>query len=350
MNENIKLKQYYDELFPFKQIWDMLCSTNGMSCGNIDIKPENREFSITLEKNIMQRYISFSNPLEMKLLFINKIPKRIEVGSVYAFKPNKLLFNNLSKTSHNNLIMERTLVFDVDIEDYDEGIYVRDCKCSNIKSPSDDDKTYLCTECFPILEAAKDILNYVLRNVYGFEILLFVFSGRRGIHCWVGDIRANILPNMIRTSIILYINKMRDKKDFNFMTTQEQEIYILMKKKYINGDLKYLKKMHPNMTDRQICFKCLIPRLDENVTTSPRHLIKMPFCVHPATEKICIPMGNGGLQDKKININYIPTLSNVFDCIYWKKYIGEITSYANLCKNQKSSLNMRNEAKELYDI
>src|SRR5204862_4771955 len=64
----------------------------------------------------------------------------------------------------------------------------------------------MCSKCWPLLQAAIQILDLVLKEDFGFDHRLWVFSGRRGVHCWVFDSRACLLTNQSRSAIISYLS------------------------------------------------------------------------------------------------------------------------------------------------
>lgn len=278
-NKNL-LSLYYRSVFPVGDIGDWLRYIR------------TREFSFTLENEIYIRYITVNTQEELITRICHDVPKKIDVGGVYVHRP--------ASVTSNNYCMIKELVFDIDLTDYKRHC----CK----------DKD-MCNLCFPLIKCAVDVLHRILTDDFGFRSILFVFSGGRGVHCWVSDSVAMALIGKDRINIVEYINSLTKDRKESINT-------ILEKYRKIMG-------LEDTLPVSEL-YSRLFPKLDANVTKQIKHLLKLPFCVHPRTGRICVPIIPEEMEG--LQLEDIPSVEDVLRSrgrldkyvAYFKGYIQKI--------------------------
>lgn len=72
---------------------------------------------------------------------------------------------------------------------------------------------------------AMNVLKYILTEEFGFKHILFVYSGRRGIHIWVSDESARSLTDDQRKSIVDYLSFSRTSRTLDYSL---RSIFVLL--------------------------------------------------------------------------------------------------------------------------
>ncbi|XP_071451336.1 DNA primase small subunit isoform X2 [Hetaerina americana] len=293
-----------------------------------------REFSFTLAEDIYLRHLSFTDKDEMEKEILRLCPHKIDIGPVLNVRAKDHKIATLKP-------VHRELVLDIDLTDYDG---IRTC-CQGGD---------VCTKCWKFMVVAIKVLDRALREDFGFQHLLWVFSGRRGVHCWICDGVARMLNSQGRSAIVDYLSIFPSKKPyltsktlyhsyirrsyniclpyFETVCLEEQDIFSgekgLEKLLYMIDEPAFLEevKQHLNragssansttrwgivsaavsqkknkgggkrggiydaLFEEEMVLRYLMPRLDEHVTTGMGHLLKAPFCIHPKTGRLAMPI------------------------------------------------------------
>jgi DNA primase small subunit len=250
---------------------------------------------------------------------------------------------------------------------------------------------------------AYKILDKILKEDFGFQHILYAFSGRRGIHAWLCDERARILRDDGRIAIANYIKykignvkmeitqglqnplhpayvraiKICDEFFENVLDEQNllnnekgQSLLMALLKAYFHNDFDSAKvsqifsdpeikkstiklnqikdvilsnKKPENKKSKQestedilnLCindFKLniLYPRLDINVSTHINHLLKSPFCIHPKTGLVAVPLSENDILNFKMDD--IPRLDQLIDDFNNKRKNQNFEKYLSFFK------------------
>ncbi|CAM9588651.1 unnamed protein product [Laminaria digitata] len=350
------LRIYYARLFPYEQMYRWLGYANMPASlpdaeGKIQPTEEQsdfflkREFSFTIEDDVYIRYQCFADLKEFEQQVQRKQPHKIDIGAVFTLPPK----NHLAVKPGAFQPVERELVFDIDLTDYDD---VRTC-CSGAK---------ICERCWSYMTMAVEVMDAGLRQDFGFKHILWVYSGRRGVHCWVADDAARALTNEGRSAVADYFSvvagndnqakkvnvsipihpslqrayktleplfrkhiiteegqgllsdpsqwgkllstvpeDIRDLLDSRWKMAKSseeekwEELVQEMEKRGRNQHalakkMKVEERTTPKQWRYEVVFEHTYPRLDVNVSKGRNHLLKSPFAVHPKTGRVCVPI------------------------------------------------------------
>ena len=250
-----ELKSYYSNTLPIEALIRFLTHQDART-----YPIDNREFAFvtatpgTEAETSFQRHRWFESASALRAFLAKTVPLRFEVGPVYS-----LCVRYCSDPNYKPVLRE--LIFDVDGSDY-----FRTCECSGTSN--------VCAVCWELVRCAVEVLHHLLTKRLRFRNLLWVFSGRRGVHCWVMDAMAAPLGAGARSVILAFLNGPGAKND--------PEVVRICRKRF----QRYTKR-EPRSSDEALAE--MFPRLDAPVTKTMNHLLKAPFCVHPKTKRVCLP-------------------------------------------------------------
>lgn len=162
-----ELGEYYgNELYPFNLIYRMM-TCNNKATSSAESRIIGVQFQADSNVYVMHDYKRDTcQALKHKMLLnASRMPESLHMAHI---KEGKKLVRP-----------QKELVFDMDITDF-----TRFCGCRELKR--------LCPACWVQMQGASLILDYLLEEQLGYaeKHRLWVFSGGKGLHCFVNDCKA----------------------------------------------------------------------------------------------------------------------------------------------------------------
>ncbi|KAK8088490.1 DNA primase small subunit [Apiospora hydei] len=353
------LRSFYQRLFPWRHLFQWL---------NHSPTPTNdfahREFALTLQNDVWRRYMSYPTSDLMRKEMLNLLPSRIEIGPVYTTNPRD------RKTVRNASAFKpiaKELCFDIDLTDYDE---IRTC-C---------DKANICQKCWRFMVMAVRVVDAALREDFGFKHIMWVYSGRRGIHAWVCDKKVRTMDDQKRRAVANYLEVIKggsqggkkvnlrrplhphisrsldilapyfqtdvlaiqdpwhspDRAAHLLTLLPDRPLTTALQNKWDaspgawadidavakSGASKSLDARQLLEAKQDVVLEYTYPRLDIEVSKKLNHLLKSPFVIHPGTGRVCVPIDPRRLDD--FDPLAVPTVQELLAEIdQWKDVDGD---------------------------
>ncbi|MFX0207619.1 MAG: DNA primase catalytic subunit PriS [Candidatus Hodarchaeota archaeon] len=296
MNQEKALTEYYQNEFSLSPLVSVIDTTDF----------HKREFGFVQLNGHFIRNYSFASPTSL-LYFLQTRPLlHVYVGAVYEGSPSQ-------ENPINTLNwVRRELIFDIDLNDFDL-VRKKECGCQLDR---------MCLQCWE--EHIKPSVYFIedtLREDFGFKMIKWTYSGRRGVHAWIQDKNSHTLNSEQRASIIRYLSlinsdniipikelprrlwgrvftwivkhfflsaSIEDLVSLGFPQERAYSITISFQKKEISehtiGRLLTLSKFGEKKAMQEILFRRL-PRIDQKVTVDISRILRMPGSIHGATGK-----------------------------------------------------------------
>ncbi|ALC43880.1 DNApol-alpha50 [Drosophila busckii] len=378
------LPVYYRRLFPHEPFYRWL------SYGNVDKQIFfNREISYTLHDDIYIRYQSYDTQAEFEKDICVRNPFKIDIGPVMSSRPR-----NMRAVPTSLVPIQRELVFDIDATDYDD---IRNCcsgagiciKCWKfmvlavrvldaalredfgfehifwVFSGRRGVHGWVCDYTARTLDARARgaVAEYLNITSYSnntakvnigdkphhsvkralklvepmFEEIILEDQNLFGTPKGVGKLLALISDESARHEMDAYLKKSHEDGAHSKLIWESFVRFAnSMRTSAANVWSRKLKHI---VEEVQLCL--LYPRLDIHVTKGFNHLLKAPFCIHPATGKVCVPFSANAVA--KFDPTTVPNITQLLQEINayddkTKSYIEKPEDKSRIKDHKKTSM------------
>jgi len=319
--------QFYRDHYPWKALVAFL-TRHGDELNK-------REFAV--EGDYYRRYVVAKDADELKreVLAMRGL-KSFHIGPLY----NERVVRSAAQAHMHSWPVRRELVFDLDLTDYD---------FLTLETPEGDVDAEACDKAWCVCAVGIFVLQWLLRNAFGFQEFVVVYSGRRGAHLYVCDDKAMDLPDDVRGAItdffkfvpsedgqrahpstrtVMVMHELSEALHHIFEThfidelklfeTQEQRVAFVERLGFSEEYLPAVASLAEDVVDESMTGRAMWdflktkvaslpqewmrhriddmmltyvwPRIDAGVSRHLNHLLKAPCVAHPKTGRIAVPV------------------------------------------------------------
>jgi DNA primase small subunit len=185
----ITMLDYYRDKYPYKQLVALLTS-NGDKLADCEFAIEGRTAD---GASLYKRYVSATSAQDLRRQVCAFTGVRaFHFGAFYDRGVNKQLIR-----AGESRATRRVLSFDIDLTDKE---FLKTTDGGGAVSAE------LCDRAYPVSAMSAYILRVLLNEAFGFQRVLVVYSGRRGVHVHVFDEVAMAMGDEQRASVLTYVN------------------------------------------------------------------------------------------------------------------------------------------------
>ena len=342
--------QFYRDHYPWKALVAFLTRHGDELC--------KREFAV--EGDYYRRYVVARDADELKreVLAMRGL-RSFHIGPVY----NERVVRSAAQSHMHSWPVRRELVFDLDLTDYD---------FLALETPEGNVDADACDKAWCVCAVGIFVLQWLLRNAFGFQEFVVVYSGRRGAHVYVCDDKAMDLPDDVRGAItdffkfvpsddgqrahpstrsVMVMHELSEVlhhifeehfiDELKLFETQEQRVAFVERLGFSEEYLPAVSNLAVDVVDESMTGRAMWdflktkvaslpqewmrhriddmmltyvwPRIDAGVSRHLNHLLKAPFVAHPKTGRVAVPVD--AVDYFRFAPGKVPTLGTVLDAL-----------------------------------